>query len=452
MTAREATGATRPVPPGRAWLPRSTAARVGIAAFLVLLFNHGFGFVMANLQGRPPGLDHRRADLARAAAAIRALDATRPEDRAVLARTLGDERFPIRVRPRAEPCVDQGPVPPPFQRLARDLNRPAPDLCLSGGEEAMIQVPLKDGGAAVLALAPLGPGPEPWQRPAFWQVAVSLLLAGAAAYGIRALTEPFARFSAAAERLGIDPGAPPMPEAGPMEVVTAIRAFNAMQTRLQRFVADRVQMLAAISHDLRTPITRLRLRAEFVEDPDQQAAINADLDEMETMVLATLDFAKAEHDPEPAAAFDLAAMLDHVCRQRRSVGQNATYAGPERRGYFGRRVALNRAFANLVDNAVIYGGEALVRLREGADGPIVTIEDRGPGIDPRDRERVFRPFTRVDPSRSRQTGGAGLGLAMARGAVRAHGGDITLEDRMGGGLTVVVNLSDQRAGSEADHG
>lgn len=248
-------------------------------------------------------------------------------------------------------------------------------------------------------------------------------------------TRPLAVLAAAAQRLGRDVTAPPVAEKGTREVRAAAHAFNEMQASLRRFVEDRTQMIAAISHDLRTPITRLKLRAEFVEDEDQRCRMLADLDEMEVMISSTLAFARDDAETEARGPVDLAAMLAEL-----SGDMGMVYRGPSSLVVQGGAVSLKRAFANLVGNALKYGGGGTVTLRRGGDGVIATIEDGGPGIPAPEMERVFAPFYRVERSRNRDFGGTGLGLAVARTAVRAHGGDIALANRPEGGLRVTVTL------------
>lgn len=270
--------------------------------------------------------------------------------------------------------------------------------------------------------------------------ALALMVLVIAILVVSRLAAPVGQFAAAADRFGTDVNAPPLPERGSPEVRRAIRAFNRMQERLRRYVDDRTMMMAAISHDLRTALTRLKLRAEFIDDDEQRAKAIADLDEMQSMLESTLAFARDEATQEPRGRVDLAALLQSVCSDHADVGQNVRYQGPDRVPFDGRPVALRRAFGNLVDNAVRYGGEALVTLAEKEGSCTVLVEDRGPGIPSSMRERVFAPFFRLESSRNRETGGMGLGLAVVRSVVRGHGGDISLLDRDGGGLSVRVTL------------
>lgn len=271
-------------------------------------------------------------------------------------------------------------------------------------------------------------------------VITTLITLAVAVWAVWRASRPLTVLARAAHRLGLDIGAPPLAVAGPREVRTASRAFNEMQRRLQRFIRDRTQMLAAVSHDLRTPITRMRLRAEFVEDEEQRVKMLDDLDEMETMIAATLSF--AGHDPagETAVKLNVAALLQTIAADAADAGHDVTYEGGGRLELAGRPAALKRAFANLVDNAVTYGGSARVSAVEAAGAVVVTVEDQGPGIPEAERERVFEPFYRLEGSRSRATGGVGLGLAIVRAAVRAHGGEIALLEGPRGGLRAVVTL------------
>jgi signal transduction histidine kinase len=277
-------------------------------------------------------------------------------------------------------------------------------------------------------------------RFALWMGAIVVVIAALSLWAARRLTAPLAGFAAAAERLGVDGEAPALPESGPRELRAAISAFNRMQERLRRFVADRTQMLAAISHDLRTPLTRLRLRAELVDDPEMQRRMLADLDEMEAMIAATLAFARDDAHRERRERLDLADLIQSLCEDQSDAGHQALYEGPGHLAIDGRPLALRRAFANLMANAVAYGGGFTVRLTAGGDHIRADIDDDGPGIPDTEREKVFAPFYRLERSRSRDTGGVGLGLPIARTILRGHGGDVTLANRAGGGLTVTVTL------------
>lgn len=260
------------------------------------------------------------------------------------------------------------------------------------------------------------------------------------AWTTRWVGQPLATFAKAADRLSRDVNAPPLPEDGPREVKRAVVAFNEMQDRIRRFVEDRTRMLAAISHDLRSPITRIRLRTEMLPETAARDRILTDLAEMEAMVSSTLEFARGEAADEPTQIVDLAATLEAVCDNATDMGLLASYKWGGRLVCTCRPATLKRALANLIENAARYGGQATVRAaHRGADINVV-IEDGGPGIPENEMEKVFTPFYRLERSRNRKTGGIGLGMTVARTIVRAHGGDIRLENRQEGGLRVIVHL------------
>ena len=302
-----------------------------------------------------------------------------------------------------------------------------------------------DSGWLILQM-PVPPS-RPWHSPTFLLAFVLMTLAAAALsfWAVRRLTGPVATLAAAAERLGRDVNAAPLPEDGPDEVARAAVAFNTMASRIRRFVQDRTFLLSAIGHDLRTPITRLKLRAEFIDDDELRDKFLSDLDELDTMVSATLAFGRDTADAEPAVALDLSSLLrtvlDECADARPESAENLAFDGAEHLTLHGRSVALKRAFANLIGNAVKYGGSARVKLAPPTNGMIaVTVEDDGPGVPPDQLERVFDPFYRVEDSRNRETGGTGLGLPIARNIFRAHGGDVTLGNRAEGGARATVTL------------
>jgi signal transduction histidine kinase len=236
-----------------------------------------------------------------------------------------------------------------------------------------------------------------------------------------------------------------MPETGPIEVARAARAFNTMQSQLAEFLRSRTNLLAAMSHDLKTPITRLRLRSELLEDPTLRERYSQDLAELESMVSSTLDFLRGIHDEEPPTAFDVMALLESLQADLEETGAEVTLEGHTDRPFAGQRRALRRCLSNLLDNAIKYGGRANVIVLDDATTLTIRIEDRGPGIAAGELEKVFEPFYRIESSRSRETGGTGLGLAIARQIARAHGGDVTLANRPHGGLEARLVLPTSRS-------
>jgi len=218
------------------------------------------------------------------------------------------------------------------------------------------------------------------------------------------------------------------------------RAFNTMQRRIRSFVEDRARILAAVSHDLKTPLTRLRLRAELLDDEALRDKVLADLRDMETMVAATLDFMRGVEAGEGSRRVDLMALLETVAENAREAGGRVSLAGTVGAPVVARPTALKRCLVNLVDNAVRYGGGAEITASEIPGAVRVVVADDGPGIPEALLEQAFEPFYRIDSSRARHTGGTGLGLGIARNIARAHGGDLTLRNRQGGGLEAELTL------------
>jgi len=285
------------------------------------------------------------------------------------------------------------------------------------------------------------PRPQLWA----WPVVMSTLLTVIAislvtVLSVRRITKPLRELAQASDRLGRGESVPDLTERGPEEIVRANRAFNAMQGRVSRFVADRTRMVAAISHDLRTPLTSLRLRAEFIDDDETRDRMVDTIDEMTRMAEATLAFARDDASDEASRNTDLMALVEAVSADFSDLGHDVTVSGPEHLDLPVRPVSLRRALRNLVENAVRYGACARVRLERSAAGVTIAVDDDGPGIPVDKLEEVFAPFTRLETSRNLETGGVGLGLATARSVVRAHGGELTLANRPGGGLTATIHL------------
>jgi len=257
---------------------------------------------------------------------------------------------------------------------------------------------------------------------------------------VRYLNRPLGLLSSAARRLGHDVAAPPLPVSGPREVREAIGAFNDMQAQVQRLVEDRTQMLTAISHDLRTPITLLRLRAEFVSDEAERARMLATLDDMESMIRGVLAFARDDATKEPPQIVDLGALVASICHDMADAGLPVEFEQGPKLTHNCRRSSMARAITNLIDNAVKYGRRARVLLEPKGEAIRIVIDDDGPGIPADQMEKAFRPFVRLDRSRGGEKRGTGLGLSIARSMVLANGGKLTLENRDEGGLRATVWL------------
>jgi signal transduction histidine kinase len=260
------------------------------------------------------------------------------------------------------------------------------------------------------------------------------------AISARRLAAPIKRLAAAVREFGLNPRAPPLPESGPLEVRQVVKTFNEMQAQIQKFVAYRTMMLAAISHDLRTPLTRMRLRGEFIEDPEQQARLFRDVDDMQAMVEGALAFFRDDAVDEPNTTFDLPQVLLTIVNDYADQKIEIRYTGPTHSVYQGRPFALKRAFTNLIENAIKYATPPELELLRKPQALIVVVRDRGPGIPESLLRDVFLPYYRLEKSRNRNTGGVGLGLTVALAIVHSHGGEIVLSNSPGGGLEARVVL------------
>jgi signal transduction histidine kinase len=282
--------------------------------------------------------------------------------------------------------------------------------------------------------------PTPWQkRILLWFVVSAVALAPAALWFARRLAAPISAFAAAAERLGRDPKAPPLELDGPAEVERAAIAFNEMQGRLRRYVDDRTQMVAAVAHDLRTPLTRLRFRIESAPESLQTKMI-ADIDQMEAMISATMSFVRDANFLAERRRLELVSLVESVADEMAETGLDVSAEVGPPVVIDGDPVALRRLVNNLLDNAVKFGSCARARVYREDSTVVIEVDDDGPGIPDAERERVFEPFHRGEPSRCRETGGAGLGLAVVRSVARAHGGDANLQNRSEGGLRARAHL------------
>jgi signal transduction histidine kinase len=285
------------------------------------------------------------------------------------------------------------------------------------------------------------------QRP-FWQgpwtltlmfavVSVTLLSLWAA----RALTAPLSSFAKAAEDFSLNGAAAPLPERGPEEIRSVAKALNRMRERITTLIDDRTKMLAAISHDLRTPITRMRLRAEFIEDEAHRSRMLRDLEQMRSMLEAVLSFLRNDRKLESMTLVDIASTLQLVTDQFADMGHKVAYDGPEHAMATVRPDDLHRSVTNLVENAVRYGAEATIRLRVSPETATIEVEDDGPGISDARKEVMLEPFVRGDDARNMdEAAGFGLGLSIARTIAIAHHGALSLNDRQPHGLIVRIQL------------
>ncbi len=479
-------------------LPKSMAGQLTVLLLAALVLSHVIGVLVFADERRQAMRSVRHMELLqRTAAIVRLLEATSPDMRGEILRAVGSPRLrywisgdpvlaavsedyreqwlagmlenmlpvgrpaPVRVRlsvydgpdwlwdhqfgpHHAERPEHHGGEPGEISGVSDD-RRPAGNMARRNETGLILSVALVNGEWLNSATR-FGAPRVGWA----WPTILSLLLAAAAILSVviltvRRITRPLTALSAAAEKLGRGEAVEALVESGPAELRRTTAAFNAMRERLTRFVRDRTTMLAAISHDLRTPLTSLRLHAELVEDKQARGKLLAILEEMQRMTEATLAFAREEAAREDTRSVDMAALLESLCEDLAALGMEVTFAEAEKTPLACRPVGLKRAVRNLVENAVSYGQRARVALEPSAEELRIIIDDDGPGIAEEDRERVFGPFVRLEQSRSRDTGGIGLGMAIARSIIRAHGGDITLENRAEGGLRVTVRLPREQA-------
>lgn len=349
----------------------------------------------------------------------------------------------------ADACADQDGggaawLPGGGDGAGRERRPPAP----RGRVAAVgLAVPLADGRWLVMRTAV--PLPPAWSRSTLLSFLLSALaVAGVTVLVVRAQTRSLRALAEASERFGRGERVGPLDVAGPSEVAAATRAFNTMQQRLSQFLRDRLRLLAGISHDLRTPLTTLRLKAEFVDDEAVRDDIVATIDELAAICETTLAFTRAEAVSEATRSVDLRALCAELAEEFTLAGADVQAATGAPLSMPCRPVALKRAVRNLVENAVRYGGCARLSAMPDADGGVsIVVEDDGPGL-PADRmEDAFQPFVRLEASRSAETGGIGLGLAIARSIVKAHGGELTLANRPEGGLRARLALPAREPGA-----
>ncbi|ROM70703.1 two-component sensor histidine kinase [Pseudomonas brassicacearum] len=435
--------------------PRDTVARwialTTLVAMLTLLALHELFSLLAGAWARPPLMETGLMD--KAAAITRIIDSVAPEQRPAIVRAASNQDFNAQWLRRHEdarlPVIDDPEFSEGSAFLRQQLGRPDARIeAYEPGDWPVDQpdaryaviIELTDHSWVIFSVPSRSWGLGEWARNLIIIALILLSTLIVALIATRHLAAPLERFAEGARRFGVDHQAPPIPVVGPHEIRQAISAFNAMQAQLKHFLQDRTQMLAAISHDLRAPLTRMRLRGEFIEDAEQQSKLFRDVDEMQSMVNSALEFFRDDARLEHATAFDLAELLHTLVDDLKDAGTEVSFEGVHRIVYVGRPIGIKRALINLIDNAIKYGGEPTVQLKASADQVEIRILDRGPGIAPEYHEQVFAPFFRLEGSRNKNTGGVGLGLSAARATVLEHGGTLSLRNRRDGGLEVKVSL------------
>ena len=311
------------------------------------------------------------------------------------------------------------------------------------GDIRKLGIALPDGAMISANLMPEQRRPPPfmggpWMMTLLFAV-ISVTLLGL--WAARALTAPLSSFAKAAESFSLNGAAAPLPERGPEEIRSVAKALNRMRQRITGLIDDRTKMLAAISHDLRTPITRMRLRSEFIEDETHRARMLDDLDQMRSMLESVLSFLRNDRRLESMTLVDIASTLQLIVDQFTDMGRKVAYDGPAHAMATVRPDDLHRSVTNLVENAVRFGAEAVIRLRVTADEITIDVEDDGPGISDAQKKNVLEPFVRGDDARNMdEAAGFGLGLSIANAIVLAHGGVLSLHDRQPHGLVVRMRL------------
>ncbi|HEY6927816.1 MAG TPA: HAMP domain-containing sensor histidine kinase [Steroidobacteraceae bacterium] len=347
--------------------------------------------------------------------------------------TLGSA-YTVTITPAARGATKAIPIPTPFfePRDASNLQR------------YDVNVGFPDGDSAVFRIGHMPRG-APLSRNLFVNLALLVVILVIALYVMaRSITRPLSNLVSAAENLGRNVRQPKLEEKGARELRDAARAFNTMQDRLQRYLDSRTRVLAAMSHDLKTPLTRLRLQVETaLDDPAIQARFSKELDEMESMVRGALALFRGLDDDEISIPIDINALVATLQTEFTEMGADVTVEGKAMRPFTGKPQALKRCLTNLVANAVKFGVRAKILVEDGA-ALVIRVRDEGPGIPPEELEKVFEPFYRVESSRNRDTGGTGLGLSIARDVAQAHGGSLVAQNLGGGGLEALLVLPRRR--------
>ena len=346
--------------------------------------------------------------------------------------------FGIEIAATSEPAPPAVALPPPFYEAHELALHPA------SAQRYDVTVRFPDGDAVTYRLERM-PGGAPLPRNLFVNLSLLVLLLVIVLYiAARNITRPLSELARAADSVGRDTRAvPQIAERGARELRDAARAFNTMQDRLHRYLDSRTRVLAAMSHDLKTPLTRLRLQVEALDNEPMQARIGRELDEMESMVREALALFRGLDDGEPASALDVDALVAQIRDEFRDMGATVTITGHALRPFVGKPQALKRCLTNLIANAVKFGTRADIHIEDGAD-LLIRVRDRGPGIPEQELERVFEPFYRLESSRNRDSGGTGLGLSIARDIAQAHGGSLLLANLPGGGLEATLRLPRRR--------
>lgn len=437
----------QPPSPWSRLLPRTIAARLYLLLFAGLLIAHGLSFGLLFYERYVTATSMMLSNLERdVSTSVAVLDYMPAAERARWLPKM--ERRTYRYLLEAGQTTG-GPLSARAQEATRLITSVLGDrypiranTISTNPERFQVHLALSDGSPLTIEFTPSTLPIAQW-LPAVLALQLVLLLL-CAWVAVRLLTRPLERLASAADSLSPSGEGPRLREDGPIEVAKATAAFNAMQDRIARHLKERLQILAAISHDLQTPITRMKLRTEAMDESPQRTKLIGDLDEMQHLVRDGVAYARSAHGAsETPRRLDLDAFLDSLVLDYQDIGKPVTMFGQVGTPVTTRPQALRRVLGNLLDNAIKYAGAAELRVSGGNGAPVsICVLDRGPGIPEAELDSVMQPFYRLEASRNRDTGGAGLGLAIAQQLMRSGGGSLTLRNREGGGLHATVILAD----------
>jgi signal transduction histidine kinase len=437
-------------PSGPYWvrlLPDRIATQIALVVVVSVLLLHAAVSIMVLSTRRGPMGEHPAEMTGRVAGFIQMLDVAPLSERAgLLARMMQASpgttfSYPAAITPATQPQPD-----PRARHLRRLLGGLAVGAVEQTDQPGRVRIPITlTDGTAVAVILPVDrpPGPPPRLGGALIATAIFLLLILIllGTWTVLFLLRPLRAMEAAVESYGPDGAPEPLPESGPREIRTVAKAINRMQERIARLLEDRTRTLAAVGHDLRTPITRLRLRAELFEDTPERARMLADLDQMDAMVQSALAHLRDGRGTGHLATFDLHSLLQTIADRYQDIGKPVTMAETGRVAVRGRPLDIDRAVSNIVDNALKYGTSAAIALTAVGGEAVVEVMDEGPGIPAERRDAMLQPFMRGEEARTmNDADGFGLGLAITRAIVEAHGGTIAFADRQPWGFIVRVSL------------